>query len=76
MVKHICILYKTSKEFILLNNAFHKEQKLQDDVLNFVIFSPTFTKGEFFRKPLVILCTFSYGCKAWSICKQQTDFKV
>ena len=58
------MLYKTPKEFSLLNIAFHNEQKLQDDIVSFVIFSQTFTKGEFFRKPLVILCTFSHGCKA------------
>ena len=49
---------------MLLNTAFHNEQKLQDEIVSFVIFSQTFTEGEFLRKPLVILCTFSHCCKA------------
>ena len=42
------MLYKTPKEQILRNNAFHNEQKLQDEIVNFAIFSQTFTKGDFF----------------------------
>ena len=58
------MLYITPKELILLNNAFHNEQKLQDEIVSFAIFSQTFTKGDFFRKPLVGPCTFSHVCKA------------
>ena len=58
------MLYKTPKELILLNSASHKEQKLQDEIVNFAIFSQTFTKCDLFRKPLVIFYTFSYVCKA------------
>ena len=58
------MLYKTPKELILLNDAFHNEQKMRDKIVSFAIFSQTFTKGDFFRKPLVVLCTFSYVCKA------------
>ena len=58
------MLYKTPKEQILRNNAFHNEQKLQDEIMSFAIFSQTFTKGDFFRTPLIVLCTFSYVCKA------------
>ena len=57
------MLYNTPKEQILRNNAFHNEQKLQDEIMSFAIFSQTFTKGDFFRTPYV-LCTFSYVCKA------------
>ena len=63
-VKLIFMLFKTPKELILLNNAFHNEQKLQDEIVSFAIFSQTFTKCDFFRKPLVVFCTFSYVCKA------------
>ena len=58
------MLYKRPKELILLNNAFHNEQKLQDEIVSFAIFSQTFTKGDFFRTPLIVLCTFLYVCKA------------
>ena len=33
------MLYKTPKEQILRNNAFHNEQKLQDEIVSFAIFS-------------------------------------
>ena len=33
------MFYYTSKKLILLNNAFHNEQKLQDEMVNFAIFS-------------------------------------
>ena len=69
------MLYKTSKEQIFLNNAFHNEQNLRDEIVSFAIFSQTFTKGEIFRKTLVALCTFSHVCKAWSILQTTNHFQ-
>ena len=33
------MFYLTLKKLILLNNTFHSEQKLQDEIVNFAIFS-------------------------------------
>ena len=75
-MKYIFILYKTPKELILLNNAFHNMQKLRDEIVSFAIFSQTFAKGEFFCKTLSYFLPFHMFAKHDQFGKQQTVFNV
>ena len=53
------MLYKTPKELVLLNSAFHDEQKLQEEIVSFAIFSKHSLKVTFSVNPS-LYCVLYY----------------